>query len=91
MSVAAESQVLELRIQNCLLQWCSKVILKEQLTRKELLTDGAAAGKVFAELQECEIDGESTWDDSDQRGSMNTAASKRSDQSRRNESCGTMH
>ena len=52
---------------------------------KELLTDRVARSKVFATLQDCEIESESTWDDSDQRGSMNNIIAKYADQREENE------
>ena len=66
--------------QAALLQWCAKVITREQLLHKELLTDRVARGKVFATLQECDIESESTWDDSDQRGSTNNVVARDADQ-----------
>ena len=46
---------------------------------KELLTDRVARSKVFATLQDCEFESESTWDDSDLRGSMGNIIAKNAD------------
>ena len=68
-----------------LLQWLAKVTLREQLNRKELLTDRVARSNVFAALRECEIDDESTWDDSDLRGSKCNLPAEELDQAKQGE------
>ena len=47
-----------------------KAVANVRTTRARLF------GKVFVTLQECEIESESTWDDSDQRGSTNNFVAK---------------
>ena len=72
-TVARELSDLGLPIKFCFI---SDEDFRAELMHKEPLTDRAARSKVFVTLQECEIESESTWDDSDQRGSTNNFVAK---------------
>ena len=63
------------------MSWGAKFTLREQLIRNGLWSEGAAVGKAFADIDEGELDEESTWDDEGPRGSVNAVETGRTDKS----------